>query len=223
MESILGQIDWRPGIGDPTVMGWLTVMAYFVTFALGALVIKRSGWLFQGRRVKQRRLWVLISVAMLLLGLNKQLDLQTLFTDFFRALFRELDLYDRRRMFQEVFIFGVLLVGVAVSSWLVYQYRRLLRFHVLAICGLCALAAFVAVRASSFHGMDRLIGYELAGVRINWLLELCGIFLIAINALHLLARRTPIVIRKRRRPSGDNRKRHDQVCDRERVVTPDGM
>lgn len=187
-------------------MGWLTVVAYFVTFALGLFVVMRSDWLFQGRRDKQRRLWILITVAILFLGFNKQLDLQSLFTDIFRVLFREVDLYDNRRSFQKLFILGVLLGGIAATSWLFYQYRKLLRFHVLAISGLCALAVFIVVRASSFHGMDRLIGFELFGVRVNWIFELGGIALIALNAFKLLARQTPIVIRKHRR----RRKRRGQ-------------
>ncbi|WP_226660920.1 hypothetical protein [Microbulbifer aggregans] len=199
MNRFIEQIRWEPGIGDPTVMGWLTVVAYFVTFVLGLFVVMRSDWLFQGRRDKQKRLWMLITVAMLFLGFNKQLDLQSLFTDIFRVLFREADLYDNRRSFQKLFILSVLLGGVAATTWLLYQYRKLLRYHVLAISGLCALAIFIVVRASSFHGMDRLIGFELLGVRINWILELGGIALIAVNAFRLLARQTPIVIRKHRR------------------------
>src|SRR3569833_3825399 len=69
---------WRPGIGDPTVVGWVTVIAYAVAAvlclqsALRILHVKDAG-----PRVV---FWSVLAVIMLLLGINKQLDLQTWFT-----------------------------------------------------------------------------------------------------------------------------------------------
>ncbi|MEZ4593159.1 MAG: hypothetical protein R3D55_18750 [Chloroflexota bacterium] len=34
--ALLGQTGWQPGIGDPTLMGWLTVLAY--------LLVALAGW-----------------------------------------------------------------------------------------------------------------------------------------------------------------------------------
>jgi hypothetical protein len=44
------------------------------------------------------------------------------------------------------------------------------------------VVTFVLVRASSFHRMDELISWRILGLRMNWLLELGGIALIAANA-----------------------------------------
>jgi hypothetical protein len=43
------------------------------------------------------------------------------------------------------------------------------------------LVTFVAVRAASFHHIDRWLGYGV--VRLNWVLELGGIALVALSAL----------------------------------------
>ena len=65
---------WRPGIGDPTVLGWATVAAYGVGMVFCVLAARRSR-----RNVGDRvaPLWWFLAAMMLVLGINKQLDLQT--------------------------------------------------------------------------------------------------------------------------------------------------
>jgi hypothetical protein len=50
-----------------------------------------------------------------------------------------------------------------------------------ALLGIGFLLTFVLVRAASFHHMDALLGY--GRVRLNWVLELSGITLVAMSAL----------------------------------------
>ena len=83
----MADLRWRFGIGDPTAVGWLTVAAYAATAALSVRAFLRS----RARRAAPRRcgsssspgpavdetIWLLIAITMLLLGINKQLDLQT--------------------------------------------------------------------------------------------------------------------------------------------------
>src|SRR4030067_1829072 len=90
----------KPGIGDPTFMGWFTVAAYMVTALLSAFVALHSYRLFcVADFQKQRLLWIL-AILFLLLGINKQLDLQTLFTDMGRAISIRQGWYAERRIFQ---------------------------------------------------------------------------------------------------------------------------
>ena len=67
--------------------------------------------------------------------------------------------------------------------WLFRVSRRDMRRLRLAILGAGGLAAFVAIRASSFHHVDKLIGTSLKGLRINGWLELGGIGCVAFAAL----------------------------------------
>jgi len=53
----------------------------------------------------------------------------------------------------------------------------------LALIGGVFLACFVVIRASSFHHVDRLIGIDFEGVRMNAILELGSILCIAAAAL----------------------------------------
>ena len=67
---------WSPGIGDPTVAGWLTVVLYLVT-SVSCWMLARE----LGPAGLDRRAWRSISVLFLFLGINKQLDLQTALTE----------------------------------------------------------------------------------------------------------------------------------------------
>ena len=73
---------WRPGIGDPTIMGWVTVAAYLVA-ALGCGLAAWCEPDFDGsRRPRSRpsRFWLALTTLLVALGINKQLDLQTFVT-----------------------------------------------------------------------------------------------------------------------------------------------
>ncbi len=103
---------WRPGIGDPTVMGWVTVAAYLVA-ALGCgLAAWREPMPDGTRRPRSRpsRFWLVLAALMLALGINKQLDLQSLVTQIGRDVVRALGLYSERRELQLGFILAVALV-----------------------------------------------------------------------------------------------------------------
>jgi hypothetical protein len=74
---MISAIKWRPGFSDPDLPGLIITRAY----ALTALLCFR-------RALKERRgsdgknghskAWFLYAIALILLGMNKQLDLQTL-------------------------------------------------------------------------------------------------------------------------------------------------
>ena len=66
---------WHPGIGDPTPIGWLTVIAY----GTAALLCFRCQ--FKSEPGTPKQFWVLLGLVMTVLSINKQLDLQTWFTE----------------------------------------------------------------------------------------------------------------------------------------------
>ena len=83
--DLLLTIRWRPGIGDPTFMGWLTVAAYAIAAFTALLAARRAGRA-PGTTRGSRGMWLLVAAFMALLCLNKQLDLQSLLTDIGRQL-----------------------------------------------------------------------------------------------------------------------------------------
>jgi hypothetical protein len=193
-RALLG--DWSPGIGDPTPIGWLTVVAYFVA-ALACFSARRrtvaagaglaSNWSRRASatlRLERRaaRLWLGLGVFLVALGINKQLDLQTALTELGRTLALARGWYARRREVQSEFIAGVSVGALAAGVALAFVARGQLRRFGMALTGAVFLLAFVLVRASSFHHVDALIHTRLLGLQVNWLLELSGIALIGLAA-----------------------------------------
>lgn len=169
-------------------MGWLTVLAYFVSCWLSFKVYRQGDQIFHRIKNKQKFLWLAIAVATLCLGINKQLDLQTFFTASSKYIFIELGIYNNRRSFQELFIVIVAMGSLVICVGLFIEFYKVIANHWLAIGGLVFLLAFVVIRASSFHNVDMLLGARVIGLKLNWILELSGIALIIINAVKLLRR-----------------------------------
>lgn len=175
MELLL-RIRWRPEIGDPSAMGWFTVFAY----AIAAILAWRT-WMSPPRDSREK-LWLGTALLVSFLCLNKQFDLQSLFTDIGREVARHGDWYDRRRDFQKWFVLGVLGGAVLFGSWVVWEFHAFLLGHKILTSGLFFLLTFIVVRAISFHHVDVFLKSDIAGVKMNWALELSGIFLIGLAA-----------------------------------------
>jgi hypothetical protein len=195
--------SWRPGIGDPTFVAWVIVVGYLVASflclqvyrglrsAAGAAATPGTPWLVLtavvsgGERISRmplstrlRALWSGLALVLLLLGINKQLDLQTALSEGARFLWRMQGWYAVRQKAQVVFIVGVVLAG----AWLLRTVVLLARGNIeqlwLVLMGTVFLICFVAIRAASFHHIDDLLGSNLVGFKLNWLLELGGITLV---------------------------------------------
>ena len=174
--------SWSPTLGDPTVMGWVTVVCYLAATVLSAFVsFSQSG--------RQRVFWLGLSSLLFALAINKQLDLQSALTEAGRCLAKAQGWYEERQAVQLTFIFwviGISLVAALLSGWVL---RRDLGKIWLALVGLSFLLAFISVRAAGFHHFDQFIGMEFSSIRMNWVLELGGIAAIFVNGLWLIVGR----------------------------------
>lgn len=197
------EIQWSAGIGDPTFVGWLTVVAYLAAAwlclrafmvekagpprpyrqAIGALwrVVKRH-WPSPPAPARRAGLWLLLALLLVGLGVNKQLDLQSLLTEIGRVTAIESGWYENRRAVQVGFIGAVLVSATLAVGALWWLVRGHLRDFRLALGGMVVLLGFIIVRATSFHDMDAFIHQGVGGVEMNWILELGGITLVAVAA-----------------------------------------
>jgi len=171
--------EWEPEIGDPTFIGWFTVVAYFV-----------AAWVCGVNALRARRMdgraymfWLVFTAFMVALGINKQLDLQSLFTVTFRHFAKSSGWYEDRRFFQGLFVVAIAFFGLAFAgiAW-IWTLRTLPR-HRMALLGGIFLVCFIIIRAASFHHFDDILGTELAFFRINHVLELGGIAYVTLGAL----------------------------------------
>lgn len=171
---------WTPGIGDPSLFGWLTVAAY----GIAAWLCWRAS---RGGPRGERRLWLLFSAMLAFLCLNKQLDLQSLLTAAGRSLAKEQGWYEDRRRYQLAFIIAFAAGAVLGIAILVRRFASA-RWPVRgAMVGMILLILFVVIRASSFEKMDQFISGFVGGWRVNHVMEIGGIAIVALCAW--LARR----------------------------------
>ena len=191
MDLLLLEIKWRPKIGDPTFMGWFTVVAY-----LAAAVLAWRAWKGSTLR-KDGGIWLGVTILMALLCLNKQFDLQSLFTDIGREVARHGAWYEKRRSVQKGFVLGIFAGSVLFGGWFAWRFRTFLGGHKLLAFGLLFLLTFIVIRAVSFHHFDVFLKEGIGGVRWNWILELSGIALVAIAAAK---ERASLVCREIRSP-----------------------
>ncbi len=189
---------WRLGIGDPTVFGWVTVVAYLVA-ALGSFwAAWREPRTDNKHPNRPATFWLVLCALLVGLGINKQLDLQTLVTQVGRDVIAWMGMYQQRRQLQVGFILAVALVSVAAVVAFFWFARRALRYRWLALVGTVFILGFVVVRAASFHHIDAFLAARIGGMRWNWVLELGGITAVAAAAFRISARSAP----RRRRNDG---------------------
>lgn len=170
---------WTIGIGDPTSLGWTTVVAYVTAAILCVLCAAREE---SGDR--RRIFWQFSAGVLIVLGINKQLDLQSLLTQLGRDLALAQGWYAHRQMLQLLFI-AVATLGALLALVALYRWSGTSGVEVkVASLGLAFLAAFVVIRAMSFHHVDRFLFHGDFGRLPNGLLELGGIACIAGSAMY---------------------------------------
>ena len=168
-------ILWRPGIGDPTWIGWITVVAYVVAifscWRTALLAREKNG----GIKSEPPAMWFASVVILFLFGVNKQLDLQTAFIQFGGQVALHEGWYEHRRQVQIIF---VMLLGVALALALIMVGRKQQPFfqrHPLILIGGVFLAAFTFLRAAIFNHADEFVGVNMGEGEWMASLELIGI------------------------------------------------
>jgi hypothetical protein len=173
--------EWSPGIGDPTFAGWLTVFCYFGCAYLCRRALKKARSLGPNAHRLQQA-WGVLGIAMVALGINKQLDLQSFFTVIARQNAFDNGWYDQRRVLQTWLIKIIVVVGAVGGGSLAWYMRKHLKHFGLAGAGAVFLGVFIVIRAASFHHVDIFIHSDALGMKMNNVLELSGIGCVALNA-----------------------------------------
>lgn len=177
MMAALSSLGGSLVVAHDAPVAWFVVAAYFASAVAAWLAGSSSG------AKRDRHFWYVAAVLLVLLGINKQLDLQTTLTVVGRDMAKREGWFDQRRLVQEAFVLvlvvGASLVGGALALWL----RRSATAVKVAAAGVVLLFAFILLRAASFHHMDSWVTRNVAGLRSGWWLELLGIAVISLSAL----------------------------------------
>lgn len=122
--------------------------------------------------------WKLLFTGLVLLGINKQLDLQSALTELGRIMADKQGWYADRHQVQMAFIAGISMMGLTVFAGALHLTWGAPAPTHWALLGSTGLVVFVILRAASFHHVDEMLGYRISGLRVNWLLEMGALSLI---------------------------------------------
>jgi hypothetical protein len=177
-------MTWRPQLDNPTFLGWLVVAVYL----LAALACGRAGWiaLVTPGRKECFPLWSLLAASLLFLGVNKQLNLQTLLIVLGRRTAWTGGWYEHRRQAQFAFAAVFALAAVAAVFLLFSRGKAFFGENRLALCGLIILTVFVLLRAATINHANEWFGLYLHDDKWCWLLEMCGSFLLGLSAVRFI-------------------------------------
>ncbi len=187
LRRVIGPDDpWMPGIGDPTLLGWLTDAAYFTVAGLclrAALRARGGGVPYAMPDPKLVQVWLGLLVLCAALGLNKQPDLQSLLTQIGKELAQSQGWYEARRSVQTIFVLGIGGAAVACAGVGLYWLRDRWAQLWPALVGVVLMAGFVVIRAASFHHVEWLPDGSVGPIALNGVIELGALACIGWAAL----------------------------------------
>jgi hypothetical protein len=174
---------WRSQMGDPDALGWATTAAYLVAAVLCArTALAARGAPPEAPPGDRPGPWWLLSVGLLLLGLNKQLDLQILVRELGIWFIALLGMEAQRRWFGRAFVVLMAVFLLRVMGAAVRQMRGHTRGHRLLLTGMALLACFAVMRAGTYIPGLKQVNMRF-GQSLHLVFEFGGILLVGSSAV----------------------------------------
>jgi len=206
-------------VGDASLNGWATFGAYLATAALCLFDAQRSAALTNARHVararSRRRFWFVLGAMLVLLGLSRQLDLQTLAAEVMRTLLSDEGVYGERSGLQIGLVAAIGTFGLIGLSIALVSFRRVEGPVLAAMAGAALLMIFTLIRTISLHDIDQLLRQGVPHAQVNNFIEIGALAVIAAAALGFArqlrdegeaVRLRDLKIRERRRQLGERRR-----------------
>ena len=173
---------WRGHFGDSGLLSWVITAAYLAAAALcGRCALTARRYATHDPESERPGPWSALAGGLLLLGLNKQLDLQILVRELGIAFIAFLGLDKHRRWVGRLFVLvlGIFLLRVLAAA--AKKVRGHTRGRALLLTGLALLATFAVVRAGTYvPGLKQFnVRYKDA---LHLVFELGGVVLVGFSA-----------------------------------------
>ena len=127
-------------------------------------------------------LWSASATLALLLGINKQLDVQTYLTQWGRELSRNWGIYSGRRNAQLLASILIISLVVAAAVYAIVFVRKVGWGLRVAILGLAICMAYVVLRLISIPHVDHWFRVDVGGWKMSWIVELTGVGVTLVGA-----------------------------------------
>lgn len=178
---------WLSRSGDTTFWSWVITALYAVTMVVAMYYVKKIP-----AAKAERFLWKWITVFLVVMGINKQLDLQILVMMAGNFVGNHLGFIGYRREIQKALAL-IIFTGVSISGVVILlRARAVLRQSAVELAGVATLAFFALVRVGTITHLHKAAAFEYQkGVHIHGI-ELLGLLVILL-ALVLHVKRLPPV------------------------------
>ena len=184
------QDGWQPGFGDNDLVGWMITLSYFLVALLCTAAFRDEARSYRvTKRLQRPAFWLILTALLVLLGFNKQLDLQTWVQSTGDNLVVSGGLEDHRWGIKLLSLLTLALAGAGVSMAMLLYIGRQWRLYLLTFVGLLYLGVFVVLRAADSLPVLNDINqryYE----SIHLALELPGVLMIGVSAARAVYRET---------------------------------
>lgn len=149
---------WLSLSGDYTFWSWIITIAYMVTVICSVYYVRQIE-----KGDKKHFLWLWISLFLIIMGLNKQLDIQILVGMVGKFTARYWDIPQYRFLLYSLVLLTLFISMIALSVFILIKIRGIIKQSLLALSGVATIMFFVIVRAS-FIRIHRVHGLELLGI-----------------------------------------------------------
>jgi hypothetical protein len=186
MTLLPEDLGWQLQWDNPDLRGWSVVAAYVIAAGFCARTALASRKMEPEER-RESAVWLLSALGLLFLGINKQLNLQTLFIALGRRAALAGGWQQERRLAQLVFIVLLTFVSLALLWFLRLRCRQVFDGNRWALAGLVVLLVFVLFRAATFNHFFQWAGIHETNPeddkKWTWALEMGGSACLAIAAV----------------------------------------
>ena len=167
-------------VTDADAADWITVAAYLVAAGLSW---RAACWAYPRSEKRARLFWNCSFAAMLFLGMNELLDLQTLLTAAGRMAAQSQGWYEERRPIQFAFIIALAVLALAASIATIVFVKDMAKPVKLALAGYIFIGVFVLFRAASIHHLDELLGSGFQAFNLGSMQEMTGIVVVGLASV----------------------------------------
>ena len=154
---------WNPGLGDASASG----LALTALYILASLLLLRVMWVTRNWAPRERLLWGTSTVVLLILTVNKQLDLQHFLNNTARCLMTGQDMSAHLGGAKRAVGAALLLIGLGGTAWFLRRTRSALAANRPLVLAILLMAAFVAVEVARFEALLGDFGETIEQLRLH--------------------------------------------------------
>ncbi len=161
MTPYLALEQWTWGFHDPTVMGWGLTAGYFLAAGAAGRAVCRTTTTGAARpgQGMARTVWALLALGLVLLGLNKQLDLQNLLRERARELYLEQGWHFSHRLLLRTVLTGVLVILAGGALALMTGWLQLAKAPRRTLLLFLGLTGVILLRFLPIPGITGVLGF----------------------------------------------------------------